>query len=280
MKLTLFFLFIFVFFFCSNAATPTYQHPLDPLTPSELNLVQTIVRKSYSGASPPKLTFQYVGLDDPDKASVLSWLSSNPKAKATTLPPRRAFVIARFNKRSLEITVDFSKRSIVSTKVHTGHGFPVLSNDEQDVASELPFKYKPFIESVNKRGLNISQVVCSTFTVGWYGEVKSKRTIKIQCFYAEGSTNLYVRPVEGITVVVDLDERKIVEYFDRFNIPVPKSEGTEYRAEKQKPPFGPTLNGAAFVQPNGPGFKINGHSIRLVPIYMYKIYLAYFESDL
>ncbi|TKY51144.1 Primary amine oxidase [Spatholobus suberectus] len=245
-------------FFCTSAST--YEHPLDPLTPSEFKLVQTIVQKSYP-ASPPTLTFQYIGLDEPDKASLLSWLSSNPKTKATTLLPRRAFVVARFNRQSLEITVDLSKRSIVSTKVHTGHGFPMLTFDEQNFVAELPYKYKPFIESVNKRGLNISQVVCSTFSVGWFGEIKSKRTLKLQCFYTQGSSNLYARPLEGITVVVDLDERKIVEYFDRVNIPVPKAEGTEYVATKQKPPFGPTLKGAAFVQPNGPGFKINGHSI-------------------
>lgn len=204
-------------------------------------MVKTTVQKTYK-ASSPALTFQYIGLDEPDKALVLSWESSNAKTKASTsLPPRRALAIARFKKQSLEITVDLSKRSIVSTKVYTGQGFPMITFDEQDSVAELPFKYKPFIESVNKRGLNISNVVCSTASVGWYGEIKSKRTLKLQCFYTEGSSNLFARPLEGITVVADLDERKIVQYLDNFNIPVPKAEDTEYVATKQKPPFGPTL---------------------------------------
>ncbi|GMY27430.1 amine oxidase [copper-containing] alpha 2, peroxisomal-like [Fagus crenata] len=54
---------------------------------------------------------------------------------------------------------------------------------------------------------------------------------------------------------------KIVEYYDRFIVPVPKAEGTNYRASKQKPPFSPLLNGAALVQPDGPGFKIDGHTV-------------------
>ena len=62
--------------------------------------------------------------------------------------------------------------------------------------------------------------------------------------------------------VIYLDERKLVAYFDRKIVPVPKAEGTEYVASKKKPPFGPRFIGAAFVQPNKPGFKINGHSIR------------------
>ncbi|KAH1190971.1 Primary amine oxidase [Glycine max] len=261
MKLEIFTCLITLLFFSTSASTnTTFHHPLDPLTPSEFKLVRTIVQKKYQ-ASPPTLTFQYIGLDEPDKAIVLSWQYSDPKTKATTLPPRRAFVVARFKKQSLEITVDLSKRSIVSTNVYIGHGFPMLTFDEQDFVAELPFKYKPFIESVNKRGLNISEVVCSTASVGWYGEIKSKRTLKLQCFHTQGSTNLFAMPLEGITVVADLDERKLVAYFDSKIVPVPKAEGTEYVASKQKPPFGPTFIGAAFVQPNGPGFKINGHSI-------------------
>jgi primary-amine oxidase len=112
-------------------------------------------------------------------------------------------------------------------------------------------------------------VTCSTFSIGWFGEATSKRLLKLLCFYIEGTVTLYVRPLEGITLVVDLDEMKIVEYFDRFIVPVPNAEGTEYRASKQKPLFGPRLNGAAFVQPNGAGFKIDGHTVRLVnPFYV------------
>ena len=64
--------------------------------------------------------------------------------------------------------------------------------------------------------------------------------------------------------MVDLDEMKIVEYNDRLRVPMPKAEGTKYRESKQKPPFGPRLNGAALVQPDGPGFKIDGHTVRSV----------------
>ncbi|XP_028773946.1 primary amine oxidase-like [Neltuma alba] len=252
----LLFLFPLLLFCSATASSSSHQHPLDPLTPSEFDLIRTIVKKSYP-FSPPKFTFQYVGLDDPDKPSVLSWLYSKK-----SLPPRRAFVVARFNKQSLEITVDLSKRAIVSTKVYRGHGFPMYSVEEQDSVAELPHKYQPFIRSINKRGLNISNVVCSTFTVGWFGDVKSNRTLKLQCYYAdeEETANLYVRPVEGITIVVDLDDRKIVEYSDTGSVPLARPENTEYRFSKQKPPFGPKLNGMTMV-PNGPGFSIDGHSI-------------------
>ncbi|KAG6664495.1 primary amine oxidase-like [Carya illinoinensis] len=241
-----------------SLASSHQHHPLDPLTRSEFTLVRTIVQKSYP-RSIHNLTFQYVGLDEPDKPRVLAWLS-NPASKP---PPRRAFVITRLSKKSHEIVVDLSTRLIVSDVVYDGYGYPLLTSDEQIAAITLPQTYEPFIESVKKRGLNLSDVVCSTFTVGWFGEVKiSARVLKLLCFYTDhGTVNLYVRPVEGITLVVDLDEMKIVEYYDRFRVPVPKAEGTEYRASKMKPPFGPHLNGAAFLQPDGPGFNIDGHTV-------------------
>ncbi|GMY27428.1 amine oxidase [copper-containing] alpha 2, peroxisomal-like [Fagus crenata] len=254
MKLILFLLLSFYIF--SLVVSSHQHHPLDPLTPSEFTLVRTIVNKSHPSTK-HNITFQYIGLDEPDKPVLLSWLS-NPKSKP---PPRRAFVITRLDKQSHEITVDLSTRSIVSDKIYHGHGYPLLTFDEQIVASELPQTYQPFLESIKKRGLNLSDVVCSDYSVGWFGEVESKRVLKLLCFYIDGSVNLYVRPLEGITLVVDLDEMKIVEYYDRFIVPVPKAEGTDYRASKQKPPFGPRLNGAALVQPDGPGFKIDGHMV-------------------
>ncbi|RYR37469.1 hypothetical protein Ahy_A09g042351 [Arachis hypogaea] len=185
-------------------------HPLDPLTPSELNLVRTIITNSYPTSSSSNLTFQHVALDEPDKPQILSWLSS--KSMAPPLPPRRAFVIARFQKQSLEITVDLSTRSIISTRVYKGHGFPTLTFVEQGLVSQLPFSYEPFKDSLNKRALNMSQVVCAAFTVGWFGEEKTKRVVKV-----------------------------------KFGIPVPKAEGTEYRLSKLKPPFGPKLNGVGAI---------------------------------
>ncbi|KAI4317801.1 hypothetical protein L6164_025642 [Bauhinia variegata] len=74
-----------------------------------------------------------------------------------------------------------------------------------------------------------------------------------------GTANFYMRPLEGVTVVVDLDEVRIVQYVDRFIVPMPKAEGTEYRASKlMKPPLG-----IAVTQPDGPRFKVDGHTVRL-----------------
>lgn len=249
---------ISIILFWSFAESKNHPHPLDPLTPSEFNLVKTIVQQSYPTTTPHNLTFQYVALDEPNKPEILSWQSSNPKTK----PPRRAFVVARFQKHSLEITVDLSTHSIVSTKVYQGHGYPMLTFGEQALVSQLPLTYEPFKKSLRKRGLDISQILCFSFTIGWFGEAKTKRNVNVKCYYTNGTANLYARPLEGVSMVVDLDDLKIVSYNDRYEIPVPKADGTEYRASKLKPPFGPKLKGIAVTQHDGPGFTIDGHSVR------------------
>ncbi|KAF5943046.1 hypothetical protein HYC85_020688, partial [Camellia sinensis] len=221
------------FFTISTTASHPHPHPLDSLTPQEVRRA----KQAY-----PSL-----------------WLST---AATTTPPPRRAFVITRLNKHTHEITVDLSTQSIVSDHIYAGHGYPLFTLEEQTAAIDLPMTYPPFLESVKKRGLDIFDVVCSTFSVGWFGEEgESPRVLKILCFYVDGTVNLYVRPMKGVTLVVDLDEIKIIEYTDRFTVPVAKARGTEYRAAKQKPPFGPPLKGVATVQPDGSGIEIDGHTI-------------------
>ncbi|XP_054794655.1 primary amine oxidase-like [Prosopis cineraria] len=231
------------------------QHPLDPLTKQEITLIRTVVLNKY----PSGTAFHYVGLDDPDKTTLLKWASS-PNKNLVHIP-RLAFVIVIIKSQIHEILINLKTLQILSDNVHTGNGFPTLTVDEQSEAILLPLKYGPFIESVKKRGLNLSDVVCSTFTVGWYGETKSIRALRVECFMMGETANIYVRPINGILILVDIDKMQIIQYQDRSVEPVPKAEDTEYRADHQKPPFGPKLHGIATIQPEGPGFKIQGHSV-------------------
>jgi len=55
----------------------------------------------------------------------------------------------------------------------------------------------------------------------------------------------------------------IVGYRDRVSYPVPKAEGTDYRAGKTGPPLaGPQPAPGVVVQPEGRGFHIDGNIVR------------------
>ncbi|XWS13632.1 hypothetical protein CRYUN_Cryun36dG0054200 [Craigia yunnanensis] len=235
-----------------------HKHPLDSLTPNEFIQVQAIVNQSYP-ATNHNLTFQYLGLEEPNKQVVISWLDNY----STTPPPREALLIARIDQKTHEIIVDLSRKRIISDQIYDGYGYPLLTFEEQNAADNLPFKYAPFLSSISKRGLKIEEVVCGSFTIGWYGEKKKNgRIVKVMCYYLDGTVNLYMRPIEAITVIVDLEEMKIIHFQDRFMIPVPKAAGTDYRESEQRAPFEPQLKGIAVVQPDGPSFTIDGNRVR------------------
>lgn len=191
-------------------------HPLDPLSPAEINKTRHIVQESYLGAI-PNLTYHFVDVEEPDKNNVLNWLSSNSNTKEKPFIPRQAKVVVRAKgDETHELVVDLTKGSIVSDKIYTGHGYPPITFSELFRASKLPLKYPKFQESITKRGLNLSEVSCVPLTVGWYGEKSTRRALKVVSYYRGGSVNVWARPIEGITVLVDVDSMKITMYNDRY----------------------------------------------------------------
>lgn len=135
---TLLFLLLFILSIIPGHQSQ-YSHPLDPLTPAEITLLQAIVHYSYP-TSFHIVNFHYVGLEEPHKSSVLSWLR-NPLKE---IPHRQAFVIARIDHVTREIIVDLSLYQIISDQVYDGYGYPLLVFEELKAAVNLTRTYGPF----------------------------------------------------------------------------------------------------------------------------------------
>uniref|UniRef100_A0AAU0ATU1 Amine oxidase n=1 Tax=Symphytum officinale TaxID=278672 RepID=A0AAU0ATU1_SYMOF len=267
LKLSLLFFFFF-FFFHIALLSHAFSHPLDPLAPPEITTVQTIVTSYISSSSTnEKVHFHYVGLDEPDKPTINSWLSSSTTS-SSNLPPRQAFVIIRIGKQTRELEVDISNHSVVSNKLYNGNGSPTITSEEIDKSNDLPFKYPPFIASIEKRGLKLEEVVCGSCTIGWFGEKEtSNRIVNVNCYYMDGTVNIYMRPIGGVVVMVDLDQMKVTGLRDRAIIPVPKAEGTDYRQEKEAAEegegrFRSSLEEKVTMQQDHPNFLLDGHLVR------------------
>ncbi|KAF2618424.1 hypothetical protein F2Q68_00039722 [Brassica cretica] len=111
--------FSFIFATSSSSFAPS-RHPFDPLTETELKLIQNIINKTYPISPSHKFTFQYVGLNEPDKVSSLVLVL------ITETTSNRHHVRSSSsldNGKSREISVDFSSRAIVSDKIHEGNGY-------------------------------------------------------------------------------------------------------------------------------------------------------------
>ncbi|GAU23717.1 hypothetical protein TSUD_46470 [Trifolium subterraneum] len=204
------------------------SHPLDPLSPIEINKTRHIIQQSYLGAI-PNITYHFVDVEEPNKNNVLKWLSSSSTTKQKPIIPRQAKVVVRAKDETHELVVDIKKGSIVSDKIYKGHGYPPFTFNELFQASKLPLKYSKFKESITQRALNLSQVSCVPFTIGWYGEKITRRALKVSCFYRGKSVNIWARPIEGITLLIDVDLMKITMYNDRYRVPMPKAEDHEVK---------------------------------------------------
>jgi primary-amine oxidase len=226
-------------------------HPLDPLNPNEIDRIRLIIQNSSLG-NLPNLTFHFVDLEEPEKGDVLKWLSSSEQNKS--IPPRHAKVVIRVRRETHELIVDLATGTITSDRLYSGHGYPPLAFIELFRASKLPLRYPKFIESIMKRGLNLSQVSCVPFTVGWYGQNVTKRALRIACFYRGGSVNVFARPIEGVSMLVDVDSMQITMYTDRFKAPLPKAEGTDFRSKKQPQSIASNVSDS--------GFTVHGHRVK------------------
>ncbi|KAL3675961.1 hypothetical protein R1sor_025909 [Riccia sorocarpa] len=125
--------------------------------------------------------------------------------------------------------------------------------------------YEPFQKSLAKRGLPFSETVLLPLPSGWFGvpEDKGKRLSNVQFLYANGTVNFFMRPINGIFAIVDLDEKRVHKYRDIYDeeIPLPSEKGTDYRLEAQEPPLLQPLNIISTEQPNGPSFTVNDHIV-------------------
>ncbi|CAN6471921.1 unnamed protein product [Victoria cruziana] len=239
----------------------TPNHPLDPLTLKEIEKVRSILYASalFSNLpSPPQI--HSMVLEEPEKAEVLSW-----KQGTGPFPRRRASLLVLVKGKTHRLTVDLQSSTVAGDEVMSTTGYPTMTMEEMNLAASAPLKDPLFNASVLRRGVELADLACLPVSSGWYGrEEVGKRVIKVQCYSAKDTANFYMRPIEGLTALVDLDTMRTLWVRDvAREVPIPKAEGTDYRAGAQ-PGFDRNrqLNPISLEQPKGPSFKVvNGHQV-------------------
>ena len=230
------------------------QHPLEPLTAVEIQSVVAIL-KSQDKVT-PSTRFVSISLKEPAKEVVHAGMEGLP---------RSAFAVLFDNATNCcyEATVSITKKSLHSWK-HVPHVQPTMTIDEQAECEKVVLK-SPEFKAVLKKLYGISDtslVMVDIWSAGYYGaeEEKTLRLARPLCFLRTDPTeNGYVRPLEGIRPVVDLNLMKVirVEEFGKWD--VPPGEGN-YAADRIKKPR-TDIKALDIKQPDGASFEADGHLV-------------------
>jgi len=236
-----------------TAELQEFAHPLDPLSPDELEIgVATVQRHPNFRYG---MRFGMVMLKEPPKADL------NREA----VPPRMAEIILIDNasQGSFRVNVD-----VVASMVTTWtpvDGQPAIAPDEFAETEIVVKNDGRVLEALRRRGLDLedrSQVNVDPWSAGYFGapEEGERRIARGLIYVKHGlEDNQYAHVVDGVSAIVDLNEQEVLEVEDVAVLPVPK-ECDNWAASYQRR-FREDIKPLEITQPEGPSFTVQGNLV-------------------
>jgi primary-amine oxidase len=237
--------------------TTTVTHPLEPLTPQEVQLAVALLKDT--GKVTPTTRFVSVGLKEPPKESVHGFTNKQPI-------PRAAFAVLFDNGTNSchEATLSLTDRKLVSWK-HVPGVQPTMTMDEQ-IECEQAVLASPEFSAALKKHYGITDtklVMVDIWSAGNYGseEDRTRRLARPLCFVRSDPTdNGYARPIEGLRPVVDLNQMKVIRVEEYGHWPLPPGS-CNYAADRVND-FRADIKPLEITQPDGPSFQVEGYTVR------------------
>lgn len=196
--------------------------PFDDLTSAEIAAVTKAVRADAQFGD--AVRFPIIVAKEPPKAAVLAWRNGG------AMPPREAVasVYDAAKNRFCEVTVNLASKKVAGVKELKGAQPPILLDEYADVA-KLTRADARWQEAMRKRGITDLD---SVYVDGWVPgllsnaeEASGKRIMRALSYMQGKGVNFYSRPIEGVLVTIDLNERKVIEVWDSGVVPFVKEEG-------------------------------------------------------
>ncbi|MEK7400802.1 MAG: hypothetical protein AABZ80_00410 [Gemmatimonadota bacterium] len=233
-----------------SAQAPT--HPLDGLSAREHWIVYDALIAS--GKTDSTTRYLYEGLREPPKTEVLAWRPGQAYSRV-------AMVHVMQDKRGFEALVDINAKKMISWTEIAGRQY-MTSRAESDAANALAMKDPRVLAAFTRRGIkDLTHVGCSPANHGYYDlpEERNRRVIHVACGDDHNRFSGYGASFEGLVIVADLTEGKILRVVDSGPQPSTGPIG-DHDAEAVGPTRA-TQSPVTMTQPLGPSFVLNGHSV-------------------
>jgi primary-amine oxidase len=225
--------------------------PLDSITASEIAASVAAVKKDSRFVEGS--LFAVVSLNEPPKAQVLEGKPIR----------REAFVVLldRDHNKTNEVVVDLEKNAVKAWKT-IANVQPSVVIEEYAIAPDIIKADPRFIEAMKKRGItDLSKVKVDAWAPGYLGDMADGSRIvrTIFFFHDDEDSNWYSRPIEGVVAILNLTKKQVLQVTDSGVVPISKDKGA--LDPKSNAPLRPANKPLQIVQPEGPGFTLDGNDV-------------------
>jgi len=238
-----------------HAEAQAADHPLAPLSRGEIAAAVAIVRQS--GRIPDGARLAYVGLHEPDKELVRSFVDGQPfdrQVRVVALPGPEAAVV--------EAVVSLTDGEVRRWEV-VESARPALLIEESMYAITVLKGDTRWQEAMRRRGIeDFDLVQIDPWPAGTFGiaHEEGRRISRCLSYVRDAPDgNGYARPVEGVVGFVDMGRSEVLEVVDTGVVPLPPELGSYY-PEDVTIREGPKA--LEIEQPDGPSFTVEGNFVR------------------
>jgi primary-amine oxidase len=203
----------------------------------------------------------YLGLAEPDKRPLLA--GGVPDAATRRI---RVMLVDMGTGVSHDVVVAPSTGVVASVReldpVVDGQAPVVLL--EFSLVEEVVHRDERWLAAMAKRGLtDLSQLRVNPLSAGVLSTDEAGRRLQ-RCFTFVQKTpdDLgWAHPVDGVTVIVDVVNREVVDVIDHVDLPVPEEDGNFHLASWVNEPPRAGLKPIEITQPEGPSFTIDENGV-------------------
>jgi primary-amine oxidase len=205
------------------------------------------------GLAGPTVHYSYVGLVEPDKRPLLETGSAERHV--------RSMLVDMTTNVSRDVVVSLADDRVVSDRVldHATDGQVPVVIEEFHLVEEVIHQNEEWLAAMHKRGLtDLSTLRVNPLSGGVLTEAETGRRIQ-RCFTFVQKTpdDLgWAHPVDGVTVMIDVVTREVLDVFDYVDLPVPEEDGNFHLASWRGADR-TGLKPIEITQPEGPSFSID-----------------------
>jgi Cu2+-containing amine oxidase len=170
-------------------------------------------------------------------------------------------------KNSIELDIDITNEKILRCDYKPGVQPALIFGDlEMDFNEwESKMKHDPLVvDALKKRGIDDPDLLqIDPWPIANFGkkEEEGKRLAIGRCWIRkEPGDNAYARPIEGLSIILDLNKNEVVEIQDFGKVHIPPNDGNY--SQKYQKEFRKDLKPIEITQPEGPSFTVDRNEVK------------------